>query len=258
MELLIIVKLIIITLLINTSFIEKYQYLIDYPLPYEIIGYETQYDLFRKLVRTHDMKDIIPFIQTKIYLHYFIYNDNNIYYRELDNNLEKYFKITKIDVKNRSIDYITSYIQKYIEHYNLKSTKTDFPKEYILKNLYELKDIVNNIKSEDIDKIIENFRKIDQFSPLNIHSSFLHKIIYDKSKETNYLKLKDLYTNYNKWYKESYPEDKKLKNKINKNQLEKLVEEHIKNKKWSMNEKHIHQKINGKFIKCWKYIYFQQ
>jgi hypothetical protein len=244
----------------NYRFVEIYQYLIDYPLPYEIINNEIIYDLFRKLVKTHDVDDLFNYIKHQMNLSCSIYNNGNIYYHELTTNGIKYIKLTKNDIIDKVRDTIVPYISKYINYYNLTTTETDFPKQYVLKNLYILLEKINNeVKDCNfINKITECFEKVDKYSPCTLHNDFLHKIIYDKSNESKYLKLKDLYTNYKNWYKQTYPEDKKLKNKINKNQLEKLVQEHIKNKNWSMNPEHNNQKINAKSIRCWKYIYFQQ
>jgi hypothetical protein len=224
----------------NNSIIEKYQYLKDYPLPYNIINNEKIYDSLRIIIRKHSKKDIYNFILDEMNKDHSRYNDNNIY----KNTNGDYKKLTDHEIQDSMQLTMIPYIEKYIDFYNFQE---DPDKVFILKNLYELKDIITDYTSEEnvISRIKSEIASVQKFTPLDTCVDFMNsKIVYEKG---SHIKLIDLYKEYKYWRNNNTE-------LLKKQELRMYMEDHLKQLNWKMNYKYSRQQINDKKVTCWKHV----
>ena len=155
-----------------------------------------------------------------------------------------------------NLDYIKLVIEnagKLI--HTLKSTFQNIAQEEIIEKLgYTIEFQNNSVDSNDdsitfINKEDENKDIIINEIPL---SNFLTHLRYSKD-PVSFIKLMDLYKNYTRWFSNN-----DNKSKLTKKELQNKVEEYLLNNEEFKRNNHLHttQTINGKNIKCWKYIRF--
>lgn len=237
----------------NEDRLDIYDVKILYPLNNQLFS-EREIRICEKILQYHSPKDIVEYFSPYKKLGY--YNNEKIYTPETET---KYLLLSEDDVYNFFTEFYMDRIDKQIKYYTEHSEQPVINgknvNKHILMNYSILMDIIcdNSKFKSNFLPLIKHKYKIDKFSPYDIQLNiFLSKIRYSYT-SSDYIKLVDLYKNYNRWFN-----DNKFAIKLTKKELQNKVEEYILNNEEfiRINHKHTTQIISGKNILCWKYVRF--